>query len=170
MRTVIASLLALAVVVTQFSVVQASPPTSARASEAVDAAWQLYQLGNCSGAQNRLSDVLSLAPQYTPIYFDLGVSAERCGNQQLAANYYRMYANADPQQRGWVSERAALLEQQVNAAVAQPNDQRRGFPWWGWALIGGGVLLLAAIGLAASSSEDPSSSDEGFFASARFQP
>jgi len=144
MRTVIAGVVALLVVSHTF---RASAEPAPGVTQYVKQAWTLYKRGDCRGAQRVLNDALTIAPEWEPLYFNLGVSAESCGSGLLAANYYRKYANIDPHQREWVTAHAVLLEQsaQTNTDLPTAAPARRGFPWWGWALIGVGVAGLASV-------------------------
>lgn len=116
-------------------------------------AWQLYRRGDCKNAQHILSNALRIAPQWDPLYFNLGVSAERCGDNALAANSYRKYANFEPGTRAWVTERAALLEQygREPRRAAQDSASGKSSTWWLWIVIPVGALLLAGAAVAATS-------------------
>lgn len=149
MRSAIACAVTLILLATPISKLAAKPPTQ-QTSQAVDQAWQLYQSGNCKQAQSILHDALRVAPEMTLLYFNLGVSAERCGEPRLAAQYYRQYSSGNPAKRSWVDARATLIEQQLTPAEGQKDQAAppQGFPWWGWVLIGGGAALVLGISIA----------------------
>ncbi|MEY4582233.1 MAG: hypothetical protein RL701_6936 [Pseudomonadota bacterium] len=148
----------------------AAPPE--RAAEHVQRAWTLYKQGDCGGAQRILTHALTLSPEWDALYFDLGVSAEKCGKDLVAANYYRKYANIDLRQRDWVTAHAVLLEQHAGAVDTGPAAERssRGFPWWGWGLIGVGaaaIVVVLAVSLSGSDDSDDGGAPSSAFA-ARF--